>query len=200
LLEDGTVEVLALYDAIRTLDFRTSGRLPEHVNIVSVVNEGVSFDEEGGGYATLFTVDAGGYKKEIDFCMQHGRYVYYSIPVTGDEDAERMCYILTLTFDWKFSYMSGYTNSEAVEYFVGRCWKTAEQYAGNDYLVAYSYEVKEADRSEMTGVAPDKTVRAGAFKANLKGDRRQYLHVTCTKGLRFHPGNMGTEAIFNVER
>ena len=200
LLEDGSVEVLALYDAIRSFDFRTSGRLPEHVNIVSVVSGGVSFDEEGGGYGTLFTIDAGGYKKEIDFCTQHGRYVHYSIPVTGDEDAERMCYILTLSFDWKFSYMSGYTNSEAVEYFVGRCWKTNEKYTNNEYLVAYNYEVKEADRSEMTGIAPDKTVRTGAFKAKTTGDRNQYLHVSCQKGLRFHPGNMGTEAVFNVER
>ena len=200
LLEDGGIEVIALYEALRTHDFRTSGRLPGYDNMVSVINDAVIFEEEGGGYGTLFAISEEGFKKEIEFCVQHGKYVHYSIPVTSDEDAERMCYILTLTFDWKFSYMSGYANSEAMEYFVGRCWKANEKYTNNDYLVVYNYEMKEADRSEMTGIAPDNTLRTGAFKARLTGDRSQYLHVICTKGLRFHPGNMGTEAIFNVER
>ena len=195
LLEDGNVEVLALYDAIRTFDFKTSGRLPEHVNIVSVVSGGVSFDEEGGGYGTLFTIDAGGYKKEIDFNVSHnGNYIHHE-----DVEDGTACYIVRLSFDWKITFISGYVDSEAIEHFEGKFWIENEKFVGNNYVATYAYEMKEADRSEMTGIPPSKTVHKGTFKMQSNDDLGRYCDITCTKGLRFYPDALGTKVTFKKE-
>ena len=188
LLEDGGIEVLALYEALRNYDFSTSGRLHRHDNVVSVSNEGVQFGD-GGGYVTLFTLDEAGNKKEIDFnALLNGEWIYQT---QGENGEER--YIVFLSMDWKISYINGFVDSEAHEVFLGTCRIIEE----NEKVVVYEYEMKEPDRSEMTGEAPDQTVRRGTFKAErITDDWFDGINITCLSGLRFHPGELGKEAVF----
>jgi hypothetical protein len=188
IMEDGGIEVLALYDALRNYDFRTSGRLLGYDNVVSVSNEGVQFGE-GGGYITLFTLDASGNKKEVDFnVLLNGEWIYQT---QGENGEER--YIVFLSMDWKISYISGFVDAEANEIFLGTCWIIEE----NEKVIVYEYEMKEPDRSEMTGEAPDLTIRKGTFKVEqITDDWFDGIKVTCLTGLKFHPGGIGKEAPF----
>ena len=57
--------------------------------------------------------------------------------------------------------------------------------------------MKEGDRSEMTGEAPDPKVRTGTFMAQkMTDDWFDGIKITCRKGLKFHPGGLWEEATF----
>ena len=187
LLEDGGIEVIELYEALRNYDFRTSGRLRGHDNVISVSNEGVHVGE--GGYVTLFTFDAPGNKKEVDFnALLNGTWIHQ---VKVEEYDVR--YIVYLSSDWKITYVCGYVDSDVFEGFLGTCRITEE----TDNYIIYEYEMKESDRSEMTGVAPDPEVKKGTFKVRKIGeDWFDGINITCLTGLSFHPGGLGKEATF----
>ena len=188
LLEDGGVEVLSLYQALRNYDFSTSGRLHGHNDVISVSNEGVG-GEEGGGYITLFTSDATGNKKEIDFnAFLNGEWIYE----THDENGY-FRYIIYLSADWKITYIYGLVDSEALEMYMGTCHILEE----SETVIIYEYEMKEPDRAEMTGQAPDPTVKKGTFKAQMiTDDWFDGINITCLSGLKFHPGAFGEKALF----
>ena len=189
LLEDGGVEVLDIHYALNHFDFSTSGRLPEHDDVVSVISDGLLLDDEEM-YITLFAINSEGYKKEIMFCPMAAEYTCYE-----EVKGETMCYILELTLDWKIVFKSGYPNSEAHEFSYGRFWETRVE----DDVFIYNYEMKEADRSLMTGEAPDPAVRTGSFKIQPIGEKFEYSKVTCVEGLKFHSGGYGKEAIFKKQ-
>ena len=198
LLEDGGVEVLEIGSALLNYDFRTSGRMPGYENIVSITNE-CAFDVIDGdsicSYVTLFATDDKGVKKEIDFCtLIDGKWEYLADTQNGE-----MCHLLEFTDDWKMSFRSGFPNSEALEFFSGRFWKVEEQQKGDDYIVTYHYEMKEVDRSEMTGIQPDKTIRKGVFKVKASY-MTDYYDLICTSGLRFYPEKLGTKIRFERKR
>ena len=187
LMEDGGIEVIELYEALRNYDFRTSGRLRGHDNIVSVSNEGVQVGE--GGYVTLFTFDKSGNKREVDFnALLNGTWIHQ---VKVEEYDVR--YIVYLSSDWKITYVCGYVDSDVFEGFLGICRITEE----TDNYIIYEYEMKESDRSEMTGEAPDPEVKKGTFKVQRIGeDWFDGINITCLTGLSFHPGGLGKEATF----
>ena len=188
LMEDGGIEVLELYEALRSFDFRTSGRLSGYDNIVSVSNEGVQFGD-GGGYVTLFTLDAAGNKKEIEFnVMLKGTWVYR----TKFEEYD-VTFNVYFSADWKITYVFGYVDSEALESYSGTCRVIEE----NDNTIVYGYEMKENDLSEMSGEAPDPTVKTGTLKVQkITDDWFEGVKINCLSGLKFHPGELGTEATF----
>ena len=187
LREDGGVEVLELYEALRNYTFRTSGRLRGHDNIVSVSNEGVHFGD--GGYVTLFTLDAKGNKKEIDFnVMLKGTWVHR----TKYEEYD-VTYNVYFSADWKITYVFGFVDSDVFEGYSGTCRVIEE----NDNTIVYEYEVKENDQSEMTGKDPDPEVKTGTLKVQrITDDWFDGVNITCISGLRFHPGELGKEAAF----
>ena len=188
-LKDGGIEVLELYEALRSLDFHTSGRLTGHDNVVSVSNEGVQYSEEGGGYITLFTFDASGNKKEVEFnALLDGTWIHQT--KIDDYDVR---FIVYLSPDWKITYVCGYVDSDVFESYLGTCRIIEE----SETTVVYEYEMKESDRSEMTGEAPDPNVKTGTFKAErITDDWFDGIKITCLTGLRFHPGDFGKEATF----
>jgi hypothetical protein len=187
LMEDGGIEVIELYEALRNYDFRTSGRLRGYDNIVSVSNEGVQVGE--GGYVTLFTFDKSGNKKEVDFnALLNGTWIH-QVKVEGYD----VRFIVYLSSDWKITYVCGYVDSEALESFIGTCSIIEE----TDNYIVYEYEMKEVDLSEMTGVVPDPEVKKGTFKAQRIGeDWFDGINITCLTGLSFHPGGLGKETTF----
>ena len=189
LLDDGGIEVLELYDALRSYDFRTSGRLHGYDNVVSVSNEGVQYSDEGGGYVTLFTLDSAGNKKEVDFnALLSGTWIHQT--KIDDYDVR---FIVYLSMDWKVSYVCGYIDSDVFEGYLGACWIIEE----SENVIVYEYEMKESDRSEMTGEAPDPAVKKGTFKVQkIKDDWVDGVKITCLTGLRFHPGELGKEEVF----
>ena len=188
LMEDGGVEVIELYEALRDYNFRTSGRLHGYDNIISVSNEGVHFGD-GGGYVTLFTLDAARNKKEIEFnVMLKGTWVHR----TKHEEYD-VTYNVYFSADWKITYVFGYVDSDAFESYSGTCQVIEE----NENTIVYRYEMKENDQSEMTGEAPDPEVKTGTLKVQkTSGDWFEGIIITCMSGLKFHPGELGTEATF----
>ena len=199
ILEDGGIEVLNIGKALVNYDFKTSGRMPGYEHVSSVTNEGV-FDDIGGGdsicsYVTLFAIDTKGNKKEIDFCQLLSGNWEYLVNTEGQTE----CYLLGFTDDWKISYRSGYAESEAHEFFIGRFWKIEEQDNDETVILTCGYEMMEAGLSEMTGIPPDKTVRKGTFKveASYMDDS---IDVTCISGLQFYPGKLGTKKKFERRR
>ena len=188
-LKDGGIEVLELYEALRSFDFRTSGRLPGHDDVVSVTNEGVQYSEEGGGYVTLFTFDASGNKKEVEFnALLNGTWIHQT--KIDDYDVR---FIVYLSPDWKITYVCGYVDSDVFDGYLGTCRIIEE----NETTVVYEYEMKESDRSEMTGEAPDPTLKTGTFKAvRISDDWFDGIKITCLTGLMFHPGDLGEGATF----
>ena len=189
LLEDGGIEVLELYEALRSYDFRTSGRLRGYDNIVSISNEGVQYSDEGGGYITLFTFDASGNKKEVEFnALLNGTWIH-QIKI----DDYNVRYIVYLSPDWKITYVCGYVDSDVFEGYLGTCRIIEE----NETTVFYKYEMKESDRSEMTGEAPDPAVKTGTFKVErITDDWFEGIKITCLTGLSFHPEGLGKKATF----
>ena len=188
LMEDGGIEILELYRALRDYDFSTSGRLHGHENIVSVSNEGVYGDEgEGGGYIVLFSHDAKGNKKEIELCP----WLEKPWECLVETEDGVMCYLLEFTSDWKISYKSGFSNSEALEFFVGRFWLVEEQVIDGGVNSLFHYQMKEADRSEMTGEASDPRLRTGAFRIQVPEYWSDYIDLTHVNGLLFHPTGQG---------
>ena len=187
LLEDGGIEVIELYEALRNYDFRTSGRLRGYEKIVSVSNEGVQAGE--GGYVTLFTLDASGNKKEVEFnALLNGTWIHQ----TKVEEFD-VRFIVYLSHDWKITYVCGYVDSEVVEAFRGTCRIVEE----HDDFNIYEYEMKEDDLSELTGKDPDQAVKRGTFKAHkITDDWFDGINITCLTGLQFHPGGLGKEAAF----
>ena len=188
LMEDGSVEILGLYNALRTYDFITSGSMYGHDNIVSVSNEGVHGDEgEGGGYIALFSHDAKGNKKEIELCpWLEGQWEC----LEETEDGV-MCHLLEYTSDWKMSYRSGFVNSEALEFFVGKFWLVEEKLMGQGFNSLYHCQMKEADLSLMTGVAPNPALRTGAFRIQVPEYWSYYIDLSHINGLLFHPAGQG---------
>ena len=196
LLEDGGLEIMDIYKAICDYDFRSSGRLREFENVITVVNEVVSYSDEGGGYIALFAVIAEGNKIEINLNPINGAWVYQ---VEGEHGMER--YILTLTKDWKIAFISGYADSEAIETYAGTCRMIRENYDNDKIFVEYEYEMKEVDRFEMTGKAPDPTIRTGRFKMQqIEEILSKGMGITCVEGLMFHPEKRGKEVIFKMRR
>ena len=188
LMEDGGIEVIELYEALRNYDFSTSGRLRGHDNIVSVSNEGVHFGD-GGGYATLFTLDVSGNKKEVEFnALLNGTWIHQV------QDGDQLVrYIVYLSSDWKITYVCGFADSEALESFLGTCRIIEEK----DNFIVYEYEMKEGDRSEMTGEAPDPEVKKGIFKVQkISDDWFDGINITCLTGLSFHSGGLREKAAF----
>ena len=186
ILENGGVEVLPLYSALRNSDFSTSGRLPGFENIVSIANESVE-DESGMTYAAPMATDAKGNKKEIEFChWLEDTWIHQAETENGV-----MCYVLEFTSDWKISFKSGFINSEAHEFYIGKFWLEEEQSNGNGYSSLYKYQMKEADRSEMTGETPDPTVRKGSFQLQAPEYWSEYLELKYISGLRFLPEDEG---------
>ena len=188
LMEDGSIEILGLYRALRQYDFGTSGRMYGHEDIVTVSNEGRHGDEgEGGGYVALVSTDAKGVKKEIGLCPWLEREWEYLVET---EDG-LMCYVLEFTADWKMSFKSGFSHSEALEFFVGKFWPVEEKSVDQGFNAVYNYQMKEADRSEMTGVAPNPTLRKGAFRLTASEYWSYYLEFTGINGLLLHAGEQG---------
>ena len=195
-LEDGGIEILPLYDALRRSDFSTSGRLYGHQNVVSVSNEGVQFEGGEGGYVGLFSTDVKGMKKEIELCIWlDGSWEYFTETEQGE-----MCFLLELTSGWKISFKSGPPNSEAQEFFVGKFWVVEDKNIDDGFNLLCGYEMKEADRSEMTGEAPDPKLRTGTFRMQAPEYWADYLDVTCVKGLRFSPAAQGETTQFGRSR
>ena len=192
LLEDGGVEIMDIYKAIHNHDFRSSERLHGLENIATVVNEMVSYSDEGGGYNALFAVTAEGNKIEIHFNPMSGEWVYQ---FAGEHGEER--YILSLTNDWKISFIGGFTDSEAVFAYLGTCWMVKESDKNERTTVEFGYKLREADRSEMTGSAPDPKVTTGTFRMRqLEYDLLDGVGITCFEGLKFHSGEFKNEAKF----
>lgn len=74
-----------------------------------------------------------------------------------------------------------------------------QEYPGeNDTTIVCEYEMKEPDNFEMTGEAPDPTVRKDAFK-NQRVTENWFdgLKITCLSGLQFHLGELRNEVIYN---
>ena len=191
LMEDGGIEVIALYNALRWDDFRSSGRLPGYDNVVSVSQESVQFED--GGYITLFTVDAAGNKKEVDF----NTFLYGSLYHQGEDEYGKLDCFLLLSMDWKIKYVCSVPESDVFVSFSGTC-RIVEK---SENFAVYKYEMREDDRSDMTDEAPDTTVKIGTFKMQKIIDRNienwfDSMVITCIEGLTFHPGKLEEEVIF----
>ena len=195
LLEDGGIEIMDIYQAIRDHDFRSSGRLREFENIITIVNEVVSYSDEGGGYIALFAVIAEGNKIEIYLNPVAGQWFYQ---VEGENGVEH--YSLSFTKDWKMTFNAGYADSEAFISYEGTCRMLSSNYNNDKFTAEYECTIKESDRSEMTGEAPDPTIITGAFKMReISENVTDGFGITCTEGMTFYPGKLGEEIIFKMQ-
>ena len=185
-----------IYQAIRDYDFRSSGRLREFENIVTIVNEAVTYSDEGGGYIALFAVIAEGNKIEINLNPMNGVWVR-QVKIDG----YNVLYHIAFTKDWKMNFGFGYPESDFIVAHQGTCRMIRENYDNDKITVEYEYAVKEIDRSEMTGEAPDPTIITGTFKMRqITEDLLDGVGVTCLDGLTFYPEKLGKEVIFKKKR
>ena len=118
----------------------------EFENIITVVNEGVSYSDEGGGYIALFAVIAEGLKIETNLNPMNGVWARRLEVEDGT-----LVYHLAFTKDWKMNFGCGYVDSDVFMTYHGTCRMIWNNYDNDKITVGYEYSVKETDRSEMTG-------------------------------------------------
>ena len=183
LLESGGVEILDIHSALRCADFSTAGPLPDHEDIVSIINDVVFLgEEEAIVYHSPFTINSEGYKKEIMFGNPSGTWFFEQ-----ESEGKTTCYTLRLGLDWKLTFSSASLGAEPLEYFSGRFWVSGFL-MNEDGSSAYfhNYELNE-------------TVK-GTLRIQPVDEGLEQVKVGGLAALKFPSGAWGSEVVFSKQK
>lgn len=186
LTEKGGVEILSLWDAIRTGDFATVGPIDGFVGIQNFSQESVTVG--GGGYVTVMAIDAEGKKHEIELYTGI-RELHRFIPANGSIQE----YKILLSSDWKITYSAGFYLSEIIEKYDGTFKLLRHAFNEGSYSFAYTmtkswtFDGADLDDNDMPQLKENVVNIDGRFNISETQKLGKY-NVTSESGLR-----LGTE-------
>ena len=148
LMDDGTVRILHIFDALHRNDFAASPALPGFSDIIS-------FEEGGAGeiepvvfsYGTIFGIDKKGDRHEIPVFFDDGRYTFDVWTREGECQAN-----LILRSNWRMKFLLS-TEFEVSEYRVGGFFEAETRYDSSDcnFRLTDEYTNEEGRKQEESG-------------------------------------------------
>lgn len=186
-MADGTLEILCLFDAIRTGDFFTSGPMYGYSDIVEF---GYPTDDVERNYVTIMAKDSKGKEKEIELYLDVKNICWYQ--AEGDET---ICHTLRFTTDWKMTYEKSIYPDQTISQHKGSFGYKEGYNEGNQ---TYVYTMTELLDFESSGdyVDPQPINIAGEFNVKDQynnNDDVMNWNVKPIKGLDFGIGLNKTE-------
>ena len=202
LMDDGGVELLS-YQSLGTAphayyscpSYTSSGRLPELKDIIGFCDGTVG--DEFASYVTIFAIDRGGRKHEIEPCVYPGQTLYH--------DYENDEYNLLIYPDWTLEFTAGWVESGFAYTYIGRLRPIKTDYENGIFeyrynmLTRYDYP-PVGDDEAYEKAKPVPSTESGSFRLTRKNDEAGYDLTILSGDPRFFVSKSGHPAHYTFSR